>query len=72
MKTADIGQVLKWKGKLVQVKFLNEGHRAIGMEFLEDEHCPNCGHNLGKKQFEIIESSLLFQENAEPVETINL
>jgi hypothetical protein len=71
MKTAQLGDYLLWEGRVVKVLFINPGSKAIGMETLEDKKCPHCGGSLGKEQFEIIESSPMFQEGAKPLQTIN-
>jgi len=70
MKTAKLGDILKWKGKLVEVRWINEGHKSIGMVSFEDKLCPHCHKPIGKYEVEHIESSALFQESAEPVKTI--
>ena len=72
MKTAQLGDYLLWKKQLVKVVFMNPGEKAIGMETLDDKKCPHCGGSLGKEQFEIIESSPMFQEGAEPIQTLKI
>ena len=65
--------ILKWQGKLVRVISINEGHRAINMEYIDkndNPKCPHCDMPIKNYQFEIIESSPLFQENAEAIETL--
>ena len=70
MKKAKIGQYLKFKGKLVKVIAINPGKRSIVMESIKDHKCPHCDKSLGKEKIDIIEESLLFQINAEPINTI--
>jgi hypothetical protein len=65
--------IFKWKGKLVKVVGINPGMKAICMEYLNEEDssliCPHCGKPVNH-QFEEIEESPLFQENAEKITTL--
>lgn len=67
MKKAQLEDVFEWEGELVQVKWINEGHRAIGFVPVNAQPCPCCGHT---KRWEIIERSPLFQQGAKPISTI--
>jgi len=70
MKTAEPNDIIDWCGRLYKVIGLNPGHKAVAMESIDDNVCPHCGGVIGKDRMEIIESSPLFQENAEPIKTI--
>lgn len=64
---AELQDVLRWQGKLYEVIAINDGQRALVLAPVNPVPCPTCG------QFDrvyVIESSRLFQENAEPVSTI--
>jgi len=58
--------ILKWKGELVEVVGISEG-RTIHMQSVNAEKCKLCG---SVKQYDVLENSPLFQENAEPVDTL--
>lgn len=70
MKKAKIGDYLFYDSKMVIVITISEGERAIIMETLEDQYCPHCGESLGKEKINLIESSLLFQNNTKAIPTI--
>lgn len=71
MKTVKLGDVFLWKGQLVEAKWMNQGHPAIGFVTMETVRCPHCGENHEvAASHEVIISSPLFQQNAEPVQTI--
>ena len=72
MKSAKTGDYLLWKGVPAKIVYSNEGHRSVGIEILENTKCPNCGEDLGKKQIDVIVSSPMYQENAEPMQTIKV
>lgn len=69
MKDAKIGDFLLWKGEPAKVVAETDSRQVI-IEMLESCKCQHCGGDLGKKQFTMIVSSLLFQESAEPLQTI--
>jgi hypothetical protein len=69
-KTAELGQVIRWQGKLATVISLCTGEKMVGIEMIESPKCECCGHPY-QYQFDVAESSPLFQESAEPVKTIN-
>ena len=66
MRNVKLGDYLLWKGKLAKIIGKIE-HPAVTIELLETNTCPNCGHDLGPKQFDVIPTSPLFQENAKPI-----
>ncbi len=72
-KVNNLSAIFKWKGKLVKVIGVNEGHRSIIMEYIDEKDsdliCGHCGHPVNH-HFDVIESSPLFQENAEKIETL--
>ena len=72
MKTAEARDLLRWKtnGRIYEVIGFNPGQRAVCMQSLDENLCPLCNKPTGKDSMEIIESSPLFQGNAEPVKTI--
>ena len=55
----ETGDFFLWKGKLVKIVCI------------ESCKCPHCGGDLGKEQFSVIPTSPLFQQNAEPLPTLN-
>lgn len=67
MKKIDKPSVIfKWKGELVKViSIANE--RSVCFQAVDAVPCEKCGQI---KQYDIIEMSPLFQENAEPVDTL--
>jgi hypothetical protein len=69
MKTANLGDFLFWKGKLAKIISVTT-RRSVGIEIQDPERCPHCNGELERKQFDVIPESPLFQENAEPVQTI--
>lgn len=58
--------ILKWRDKLVKVVAIAQG-KTIYMQPLDAEKCIVCGH---AEEISALEHSPLFQENAEPVETL--
>lgn len=69
MKKAKLGDWLLWKGKLAKV-ISRADSPTITIEMHENALCPHCGGDLGKEQHSYIPTSPLFQENAEPIQTI--
>jgi len=67
MKTAKLGDIFKFENQLVEVKWINEGHKSIGFVPINAKPCHCCGK---VKSWEVIESSPNFQNNAEPINTI--
>ena len=67
MKKANLGDIFLYQCKLVEVVAINEGHRSIVFQEINPKRCECCGEI---KQYDIIESSPLFQENSEPIQTI--
>ena len=70
MKTAKLYDYLMWKGKLAQVVGIAD-RKSVIIELKEKNLCPHCSGDLGFQQIQVIESSPLFQENAEPINTIS-
>lgn len=67
MKTANVEDILKWKGELVQVRATSTG-KVIYMRPLADtEPCGVCGHAT---EYAVVEASPLFQQNAKPIDTL--
>ena len=66
MKTAKLGALLKWEGQEVKVVGIAEG-KTIIMEPVGARPCNGCGYT---EQYHILEHSPLFQENAEPILTL--
>jgi len=69
MKTPKLGDHLLWEGKLAKVVY-ETNRNTVGIELLENSKCPHCNGDLGKKQINIIPTSPLFQENAEPLQVM--
>jgi hypothetical protein len=74
MKTVDKpAAIFLYEGKLVQVIGIINA-RAICMRYLQKEDMPKCSH-CGEpvdREFVVIESSPLFQKNAQPVNTLEV
>ena len=69
MKDARLGDFLLWKGEPAKVVAETESRQVV-IEILEPCKCPHCEGDLGKYQFTVIVSSPLFQDSAEPLQTI--
>jgi len=69
MKRAKLGNYLLWYGKLAKI-IATYDQPSVIIEMLENKRCPHCNGDLGKNQIHMIVGSLLFQENAEKVESI--
>jgi len=69
MENAKLGDYLLWEGKLARIVY-ETSQRTVGIELIEDCSCPHCGESLGKKQIDVIPTSPLFQENAQPLQTM--
>jgi hypothetical protein len=67
MKTAQLGDIFEYQGVLVEVKWINQGYKAIGFVPVNAKPCECCGET---KHWDVIESSPNFQEYAIPVQTI--
>ena len=71
MKKAKLGDYLLWKGAIAKiVAEINE--RAVVIQMNQHAKCPHCGGDLGVDQSVVIPTSPLFEENAEPVPTIEI
>lgn len=66
MKRAEVGQVLRYDGELVEVIGIADG-RTVIMAPVGAPTCPACQHT---RQLQVLEDSSLFQEHARPVETL--
>lgn len=69
MKTPKLGDYILWKCELAKVVY-ETSERTVGIELIADCKCPYCNGNLGKKQIDLIPTSLLFQEYAKPLQTM--
>lgn len=69
MKKPKLGDVFYWKGQMVKV-VATANEPTVFMETMENQKCPHCDGDIGKHQFGIIPTSPLFQENAEPIQTL--
>lgn len=58
--------ILLYDGRLARVIAIGEG-RTIHMEFLDEEPCARCGRS---DHLAVLEHSRLFQDHADPVETV--
>lgn len=64
-----LGAYILWDGQLAKIVGTTEYRTAI-IEFVEEQRCPHCDGNLGKKQFNSIISSPQFQKTAKPIKTL--
>jgi hypothetical protein len=69
MKRAELGQFLLWRKKPAKIIGKSNREQAI-IEMLQNKCCPHCKGDLGKEQIHVIVSSPMYQEGAEPLETI--
>lgn len=69
MKKPEIGDIFLWKGDLVKVIGRADEPTHI-MEMIEDDRCPFCAEQIGRRQFSVIHTSPLFQENAKAIKTL--
>lgn len=73
MKTANLGDYFKWKGQIVLCQWLGLGQKTIGFIVKRKVTCPHCkGEHEIEEGYDVVESSPLFQENAEPIKTITI
>ncbi len=70
MKKVKTNDIFYWKGNLARVIGYTSGRTFISIEMLDPDRCPHCHGYLEKRQFDVVEGSPLFEENAKPVETI--
>lgn len=66
MKRAELRQIVRYKGELVEVFAIGDG-RTVYMRPIGAAPCSKCG-SMG--DLILLENSPLFQENVEPVATI--
>jgi hypothetical protein len=71
MKNPKLGDYLLWQGEPAKIIGTTDSKQVI-IELLENEKCPYCKGDLGRKQIHMIVSSPLFQESAEPLPTIQI
>lgn len=72
MITAELGDYFMWSDQVVKVHAINPGSKAICFMVKEPMVCPDCGKIFQiEKEFSVIESSPLFQENAKPIPTLS-
>lgn len=69
MKKPKLGDYIFWEGKLARIVWTTS-EPTVGIELSEPNYCPHCAGSLGKHQFSMIPTSPLFQENAEPIQTL--
>lgn len=69
MKKPKLGDYLLWKGEPAKI-VCRADEPTYTIELLEEKTCTNCGKKLGKHQFSVIPASPLFQNNAEPIQTL--
>jgi hypothetical protein len=67
MKTAQLQDIFEFEGELVQVRWINEGHRSIGFVPINAEPCSCCGET---KHWDMIEESPNFQNGAKAIKSI--
>lgn len=70
MKRPKLGDYLTWNGRLAKIVG-GYDQPSVRIEFVDDATCPHCGESLGKEQFMMIPTSPLFQESAEPIQTMS-
>lgn len=70
MKTIKLGDFIFWKGKLAKAVTMCDLPQ-VGLEMQEENKCPHCLGTLKKEHIQVVIQSPLFQENAEPIPTIN-
>lgn len=69
MKDGRLGQFLLWRKRPAKIIGESTGRQVI-IEMLENKCCPHCKGDLGKEQIHVIVASPMYQEEAEPLETI--
>lgn len=70
MKNPKLGDFFLWKGEIAKV-IGETNSRTIIFEMLDPKKCPHCGEVVEVHQINMIPTSPLFQENAEPIQTFN-
>lgn len=66
---AELGDVFRYKGQLVEVKWINPGKKTIGFTTKETAVCPHC-KGLLNESHDLIEESPSFQEAVIPISTL--
>ena len=72
MKDCNLGDYLEYDGKLMKCIGVNDGHKEVILESLEDKFCYHCNKSLGKEQIHVIVQSRNFQDNAKELQTIKI
>jgi hypothetical protein len=67
VKRADLNQVVRYEGKLMEVVAIGEG-RTITLAPIGGQPCPRCG---SQGFVDLLEHSPLFQNGVKPVKTID-
>lgn len=67
MKRAELNAVLRYDGKLVEVIAMHTEGRMLVLRPVSGAACPTCGSH---GDIHVVEHSRLFQERAEPVQTV--
>lgn len=71
MKTANLGEYFLWRGEITRVDSINNGHKSICFNTKKQVQCPHCKESHEVDDWmDIIESSPMFQEGAEPIKSI--
>lgn len=71
MKVANLGDYFLWMGQVVKCQWLGFGEKTIGFKVTKVIEC-DCGRkHTYEEGYDVVESSPMFQENAEPIKTIS-
>ena len=70
MKTPKLGDYILWRGELAKI-VCEVRSNSVDVEMIHPDKCPHCGGELLPKFFNVIPTSPLFQECAEPVQTMS-
>lgn len=71
MKKPKLNDNILWKGEPAKIIGFSDSRAAI-IELHENAKCPHCQGDLGKDQRHSIVSSPDFQENAKPIQTMEV
>lgn len=69
MKIPKLGDFLLWNKKPAKIIGTSDSF-TVHIEMLENHKCPHCNGDLGKEQIAVIAASPMFQEMAEPLQTL--
>lgn len=70
MKKPKLEDWILWKGELAKI-IATADKPTVTIQMHKNPCCKECGADLGKYKFSVIPTSPLFQENAEPLQTLN-